>query len=226
MMTISSVMPDFDQYELIPAIIQDAASGEVLMLAYMNAASYRLTIETGQTHFWSRSRRSMWHKGETSGNIQHVVEIRVDCDQDTLLILVTPEGPACHTGNTSCFYRKSYLKESSESAQINPSLNVMLNDASQEPFTLLKLYDIILARRDRPSPESYTSQLLNKGEDEIIKKIGEEAIEIILAAKSQGDERLIEEIADLTYHILVLLAERNITPDDILSELARRHKRG
>jgi phosphoribosyl-AMP cyclohydrolase / phosphoribosyl-ATP pyrophosphohydrolase len=194
--------PDFDKNSLLPAVVQDADSGQVLMLAYMNEEAYRLTIETRQTHFWSRSRQTLWHKGAESGNVQPVVEIRLDCDRDAILLKVKPDGPACHTGAVSCFFQEPFVPA----------------------FSLQNLYELICQRRDNPSPGSYTASLFEHGEDEIAKKLGEEAIEVILASKGQGNQRLVEELADLTYHALVLLAQNGLQPADIRAELARRHK--
>jgi phosphoribosyl-ATP pyrophosphohydrolase/phosphoribosyl-AMP cyclohydrolase len=205
----------YDERGLAPAIVQDADTGQVLMLAWMNAEALQKTVESGEAHFWSRSRQELWHKGATSGNIQRVVEIRLDCDGDALLLRVHPAGPACHTGEISCFYRS--LEEKPE-----PGGEPPVNRDSR--FSLDDLYAVICDRRNHPAPESYTASLFAKGEDEIAKKVGEEAIEVILAAKSQGKQRLVEELADLTYHSLVLLAAKGIKPEAVLAELARRHR--
>jgi phosphoribosyl-ATP pyrophosphohydrolase/phosphoribosyl-AMP cyclohydrolase len=196
----------FDERGLVPAIVQDSESGEVLMLAYMNQKALEATLETGETHFWSRSRQEQWHKGATSGNIQTVVSIAVDCDADALLVRVHPAGPACHTGNQTCFYRSLTEKEDEDRMDIN------------------QLFQVICDRRDNPSEKSYTARLIAQGEDEILKKVGEEAMEVLLAAKGQGDQRVVEEVADLTYHVLVLLASRGLSPEDIRAELSRRHQ--
>ncbi len=204
----------FDQRGLVPAIVQDQASGDVLMVAWMNAEALRLTRETGQAHFWSRSREELWHKGATSGNFMNVREILVDCDADTLLLKVDPEGPACHTGERSCFYRRLEFP-------FTPSLP----ERHEEPADILHvLFDVILDRQANRPPGSYTVKLLDGGEDEILKKIGEEAMEVILAAKGQGDERFVAEMADLAYHALVLLAERGLSPADVEAELAKRRR--
>ena len=198
--------PTFDERGLVPAILQDARTHQVLMLAYMNAESLQRTLATGETHFWSRSRQELWHKGATSGNTQKVVEIRLDCDGDALLVLVHPSGPACHTGEISCFFR-------------------MLSEVFPGgTMTIDELYQIICDRRDHPTSSSYTARLFSQGEDEIIKKVGEEAIEVLLAAKGQGNHRLVEEVSDLAYHILVLLAAHRVEPGEIGSELERRHR--
>jgi phosphoribosyl-ATP pyrophosphohydrolase/phosphoribosyl-AMP cyclohydrolase len=194
---------------LVPAIVQDANTHQVLMLAYMNGASLQRTLETGETWFWSRSRGELWHKGATSGNRQRVVEVRYDCDADTLLVQVEPAGPACHTGQQSCFYRR--LPDGAEVGAPPPSSQVLPH-----------LEAVIQDRKTHPRPDSYTCQLLDAGQPRILKKVGEEAIEILVAAQSEGDERLVSELADLTYHILVLLAARGLSWADVEAELARR----
>ncbi len=198
----------FDDRGLIPAVVQDAATGEVLMVAWMNEEALRLTQETGQAHFWSRSRQELWHKGATSGNFMNVREMRVDCDADTLLVLVDPAGPACHTGERSCFYRR--LGQPSEDI------------GSREAHILDELFAVILDRQANRPAGSYTAHLLGAGEDEILKKVGEEAMEVILAAKGQGNGRLVAEMADLIYHLLVLLAARGLSLDAVRAELTRR----
>jgi phosphoribosyl-ATP pyrophosphohydrolase/phosphoribosyl-AMP cyclohydrolase len=200
---------NWDAQGLVPAIVQDAGTGQALMLAYMNEESLQRTLETGETWFWSRSRGELWHKGATSGNTQRVVDMRYDCDADTLLLRVEPAGPACHTGQQSCFYRR--LSDGNE---------VGAPPASSQ--TLSHLEAVIRDRKANPQPSSYTCQLLDVGLPRILKKVGEEAIEIIIAAQSEGDERLISELADLTYHVLVLLAARDLAWSDVEAELARR----
>lgn len=216
----------FDDKGLVPAVVQDIHTGEVLMLAYMNADALERTWQTRESHFWSRRRQELWHKGETSGNIQLVGEIRLDCDQDAVLLKVDPAGPACHTGNHCCFYQR--LEEQDGELCLIETVDLISSD-EQKPessdFSLDDLYSVICQRRDHPSESSYTARLLAEGEDEIVKKVGEEAVEVILAAKSQGDQRLIEEVADLAYHVLVLLASHGVTPGDILTELTRRHQK-
>jgi phosphoribosyl-ATP pyrophosphohydrolase/phosphoribosyl-AMP cyclohydrolase len=203
----------FNERGLVPAILQDAATGGVLMVAWMNEEALRLTQETGQAHFWSRSRRELWHKGATSGHVMEVRDIRVDCDADTLLLQVDPAGPACHTGNHSCFFRR--VEE-----LVGPST---LRDADGGD-TLPTLFATILDRQANPRPGSYTAQLLEAGEDQILKKIGEEAMEVVLAAKGQGDARVVSEVADLFYHLLVLLAARGLTLADVEAELDGRRR--
>lgn len=196
----------YDDRGLVPAIVQDARTREVLTLAYMNRQSLARTIETGQTWFWSRSRNELWHKGETSGNTQDVVSLAHDCDDDAIVVLVNPAGPACHTGTRSCF-------------------DV---ERDQEPpeLVLHELYELI-EQRERERPEgSYTTYLFDKGLDKILKKIGEESAETIIAAKNDDARQLVAETADLLYHLLVMLVARNVNLDDVREELAQRRKRG
>jgi phosphoribosyl-ATP pyrophosphohydrolase/phosphoribosyl-AMP cyclohydrolase len=199
----------WDGRGLVPAIIQEASTGQVLMLAYMNQASLEKTVETGQTWFWSRSRGELWHKGATSGNIQRVVEIRYDCDADALLLRVQAAGPACHTSQRSCFYR--HLP-----GGLKP------DEGSLPRGVLTQLEAIIQDRKGTPRPGSYTRQLLEAGLSQILKKVGEEAVEVIVAAQGEGNERLVSELADLVYHALVLLAARDLSWADVETELARR----
>ncbi len=198
---------------LVPAVLQDASSGDVLMVAWMNEEALQLTLESGQAYFWSRSRQALWHKGATSGSFMNVRDVRVDCDADTLLLLVDPEGPACHTGKQTCFYRR--LRDD---AELQP-----LPVAAHENV-LQRLFATILDRQANPRPGSYTAHLLESGEDEILKKLGEEAMEVVLAAKGQGNERVVAEAADLLYHLWVLLAARDLTPADVEAELVRRRR--
>lgn len=194
---------------LAPAIVQDANTGQVLMLAYMNAESLERTLETGETWFWSRSRAELWHKGATSGNTQQVVEVRYDCDADALLVRVEPAGPACHTGQQSCFYRR--LPDHAEVGTPPPAGGVLAH-----------LGAVIQDRKAHPKPGSYTCTLFDAGLPRIMQKLGEEAIETIVAAQSEGDQRLVAEVADLTYHALVLLAACDLSWADVEAELARR----
>lgn len=194
----------FDEQGLIPAIVQDAVTGEVLTLAYMNKESLTRTIETKQTWFWSRSRKELWHKGATSGNTQEVVTLKLDCDQDAIVVTVNPAGPACHTGAVSCF------GAGAQPAQLGPLLD--------------QLYDLISSReRERPAG-SYTTYLFTEGLDKILKKVGEESAETIIAAKNESNERLTAEVADLVYHLLVLLVARGVSLKEIAAELGRRRK--
>jgi phosphoribosyl-ATP pyrophosphohydrolase/phosphoribosyl-AMP cyclohydrolase len=194
----------FDKAGLIPAIVQDADTREVLTLAYMNRESLERTIETRETWFWSRSRNELWHKGETSGNTQQVVDLVADCDGDAIVVLVKPAGPACHTGARSCFD---------------------LPPRDEELGRLLtRLYTLIETReRDRPDG-SYTTYLFNEGIDKILKKIGEESAETIIAAKNEDPKLLINEVSDLIYHLLVLLVARGVSLDEVRDELGRRRK--
>ena len=207
-MTVEISKLKFDERGLIPAIVQDFRTREVLTLAYMNAESFARTVETKETWFWSRSRNKLWHKGETSGNIQKVVELLLDCDGDAIVVLVDPAGPACHTGAQSCFG----------------------NAGTAQPITtdqlLDQLYDLVKEREKTRPADSYTSYLFNQGLDKILKKLGEESTETIVAAKNNEDERLISEVADLVYHLIVLLVARGISLDQIRAELTRRRTAG
>jgi phosphoribosyl-AMP cyclohydrolase / phosphoribosyl-ATP pyrophosphohydrolase len=207
----------FDQRGLVPAIVQDARTGRVLMLAYMNAESLSRTLETGETWFWSRSRSSLWHKGESSGNIQRVIEARLDCDCDTLLVAVEPEGPACHTGKTSCFDDEF---EEERRAQVP----LPYADLAE---VLDSLYRVIESRKQQRPEGSYTTYLFNQGLDKILKKLGEESSETIIAAKNEDPSALVKETSDLLYHLIVLLVERGVTLEEVRDELlARRTKQG
>lgn len=198
----------FDEKGLVPAIVQDAATYEVLTLAYMNKESLEKTIETGETWFYSRSRQELWHKGATSGNTQKVVSIQFDCDKDALVVKVEPAGPACHTGATSCFGAPFYGEK-------NTAL----------PYSILQQLEEVIADRQQNRPEgAYTTYLFEKGVDKILKKVGEEASEVIIAAKNRDKEELQWESADLLYHLLVLLREQDLPLNDVLSVLARRHE--
>lgn len=196
----------FDSNGLITTVIQDANSREVLMVAYMNRESLDRTIQTGQTWFFSRSRNELWHKGETSGNFQTVRSIRYDCDGDALLIEVDPMGPACHTGEKSCFYRS------------------ITDNKVLKPNIIEQLFETVKERKAHPKEGSYTNYLFDKGIDKILKKVGEETSEVIIAAKNNSREELIYETADLVYHMTVLLVNQGIDPQDIAKELAKRVK--
>lgn len=198
----------FDEKGLVPAIIQDAATYEVLTLAYMNKESLQRTIDSGETWLFSRSRQELWHKGETSGNTQKVVNIKYDCDQDALVVLVKPQGPACHLGTTSCFEYSLYGEQTE-----------ML------PYTILHKLEEVIADREQTRPEgAYTTYLFEKGVDKILKKVGEEAAEVIIAAKNRDQDELQWEAADLLYHLLVLLREQKVELADVLGVLAKRHE--
>lgn len=197
----------FSKEGLIPAIVQDAFSKEVLTLAYMNKESLEKTIETKQTWFYSRSRQELWHKGATSGNIQHVIDIRQDCDSDALVVLVDPKGPACHTGSYSCFTPT----EKSEASEVGSS--EILNELEK-----------VIAKRYANRPEgAYTTYLFNEGIDKICKKVGEEAAEVIIASKNRDKDELKWETSDLLYHLLVLLREQGLPFEEVLQTLAERH---
>jgi phosphoribosyl-ATP pyrophosphohydrolase/phosphoribosyl-AMP cyclohydrolase len=199
----------FDEKGLVPAIVQDAQSKEVLMLAYMNEESIKKSIETGETWFYSRSRRELWHKGATSGNTQRIVDMRYDCDSDAILVLVEPAGPACHTGSYSCFSKR---------------INEESLHSSANRFAIINELEKIIAEREAERPEgAYTTYLFEKGVDKILKKVGEEAAEVIIAAKNRNPEELKWEVADLLYHLLVLLREQKLPLDAVLDVLNERH---
>jgi phosphoribosyl-ATP pyrophosphohydrolase/phosphoribosyl-AMP cyclohydrolase len=216
----------YNEQGLMPAVVQDAETKDILMLAYVNEESLKLSLEKGETVFYSRSRQELWHKGETSGNTQEIKEIYYDCDQDTLLFLVDPAGPACHTGETSCFYRKIAEDTEAKAAEMNQkeigAQNIEADFAEEKVID--DLYQLILSRKKEMPEESYTTYLFEKGIDKILKKIGEESAEVIIAAKNEPKEELVYETSDLVYHMLVLLVERGITPAQIKKELFNRHK--
>ncbi len=195
----------FDEKGLIPAIVVDSITKKVLTLAYMNRESLKISMEKGLTCFWSRSRQELWLKGETSGNYQHIVSITADCDYDALTVVVEPDGPACHTGTFSCFENPVW-----ESEELHE-------------FSLQGLMSLIEGRKLNPQEGSYTTYLFNKGLDKILKKVGEECTEVIIAAKAEDKKETIYEIADLAYHTLVLMTEAGISVEDIHRELASRH---
>ena len=195
----------FDANGLIPAIVVDAKTKEVLTVAYMNEESLSITLQEKKTCFFSRSRQKLWRKGETSGNVQHVVSITADCDKDALVVKVEKEGPACHTGAESCFFQPLYINE------------------ERHEFSLRGLYNLLLQRKiDRPEG-SYTTYLFEKGVDKILKKVGEECTEVIIGGKAGDKKETIYEIADLAYHVLVLMAQMGITVEEVQDELASRH---
>lgn len=193
----------FDERGLIPAIVQDASTREVLTLAYMSHESLARTIETRETWFWSRSRNELWHKGETSGNTQQVVDLVADCDGDAIVVLVNPAGPACHTGARSCFD----LKQDKDLAGV-----------------LTQLYKLIESRDSERPEGSYTTYLFDQGIDKILKKVGEESAETIIAAKNEETKPLVSEVSDLIYHLLVLLVARGVSLDQVREELVLRRK--
>ncbi|MCR5035486.1 MAG: bifunctional phosphoribosyl-AMP cyclohydrolase/phosphoribosyl-ATP diphosphatase HisIE [Clostridia bacterium] len=194
----------FDEKGLVPAIVVDADTNQVLTLAYMNEESLRISLEKRLTCFWSRSRQELWLKGETSGNYQHIVSITADCDRDALVVKVKPDGPACHLGTWSCF-------------------DYPVLEAEQEAFSYEGLMELIRGRKTEGKEGSYTTYLFEKGLDKILKKVGEESTEVIIAAKAEDKAETIYEIADLAYHVMVLMVEAGISLDDIKSELASRH---
>ncbi|MBE5762769.1 MAG: bifunctional phosphoribosyl-AMP cyclohydrolase/phosphoribosyl-ATP diphosphatase HisIE [Clostridiales bacterium] len=196
----------FDEKGLIPAIVVDAKSKKVLTLAYMNKESLKISMEKGLTCFWSRSRQELWLKGETSGNYQHIVSITADCDKDALEILVEKDGPACHLGNESCFAN-----------------NLVYQSEDLHEFSLQGLLKLIEGRKIEKKEGSYTTYLFEKGLDKILKKVGEESTEVIVAAKNNDKAETIYEISDLTYHVLVLMIQMGISIEDIHDELASRH---
>ena len=195
----------FDEKGLIPAIVQDHYTKEVLTLAYMNAESLAITIDEGYTCFFSRSRQELWRKGETSGNRQRVVSITADCDKDALVVEVVKSGPACHTGAESCFFNRMYLSD------------------ELKQFSYEALYDLIAGRKTDPKEGSYTTYLFEKGMDKILKKVGEECTEVIIGGSKGDKEETVYEIADLCYHVMVLMVQMGISVEDITRELEKRH---
>ena len=193
----------YDEKGLIPAVIQDIDSGRVLMMAYMNRESLKISLEKHLTCFWSRSRQELWLKGETSGNYQHICSITADCDCDTLLFQVRKDGPACHLGTDSCFEYPLLIEET--------------------PFSFDTLYALLQSRKEELPEGSYTSYLFQKGIDKILKKVGEESTEVIIAGKGGDRAEAVYEIADLAYHVLVMMVELGIQPEEIRRELASRH---
>ncbi|MGN0800189.1 MAG: bifunctional phosphoribosyl-AMP cyclohydrolase/phosphoribosyl-ATP diphosphatase HisIE [Christensenellales bacterium] len=192
----------FDANGLIPAIVVDAESRAVLTLAYMNRESLAISLAEERTCFWSRSRKELWRKGETSGNVQHIVNIKADCDRDALVVYVKKDGPACHLGTDSCFNDDVF---------------------GAEPFSMQALYSLIEGRKTEKKEGSYTTYLFEKGIDKILKKVGEESTEVIIAGKADDKKETIYEIADLAYHVLVLMVQMGISVEDVLAELASRH---
>lgn len=195
----------FDGNGLIPAVVVDIFTREVLTVAYMNRESLNITLEEGRTCFWSRSRQALWRKGETSGNVQKVVSITADCDKDALIVVVEKSGPACHTGLESCFH------------------NPIWESGELQDFTVEGLMTLLNGRKEQPQEGSYTSYLFEKGMDKILKKVGEECTEVIIAAKGDNKREAVYEIADLMYHVMVLMVEMGISTQDILRELSSRH---
>ena len=195
----------FDDKGLIPAIVVDTETKQVLTLAYMNAESLRISMDEGRTCFFSRSRQELWRKGETSGNVQHIVSITADCDADALVVEVRKDGPACHTGAESCFFQPVYTGE------------------AKPGFQYEDLFEMLRGRKETPKEGSYTSYLFDKGRDKILKKVGEEATEVIIAAKDDDKANTIYELGDLMYHAMVLMLDMGVTMDEIKAEMASRH---
>lgn len=195
----------FDEKGLIPAVIVEAGTHQLLMVAYMNRESLKISMETGKTCFWSRSRQELWTKGEASGNYQHIVSITADCDLDTLKVVVEKDGSACHTGAETCFFNPVYQSE------------------EKSDFTMDALMELIRGRKTNPQEGSYTTYLFQKGLDKILKKIGEESTEVIIAAKDNDPKETIYEISDLVYHVMVMMIQQGISLEDIRRELASRH---
>ncbi len=195
----------FDAQGLIPAVVVDAASKKVLTLAYMNRESLEISMKEGRTCFWSRSRQELWRKGETSGNVQHIVDITADCDRDALVVTVNTDGPACHLGTDSCFNDKVFQGD------------------QPVPFSVEGLYALLQGRKETLPEGSYTTYLFQKGLDKILKKVGEESTEVIIAGKANDKPETVYEIADLMYHVMVLMVEMGISVEDITAELASRH---
>ena len=196
----------FNSHGLIPAVVVDAATKKVLTLAYMNRESLAISMAEGRTCFWSRPRQELWRKGETSGNVQHIVDITADCDRDALVVTVNKEGPACHLGTDSCFNDTVYV-----------------NSEQGAPFSVEGLYTLLQGRKEQLPEGSYTTYLFQKGLDKILKKVGEESTEVIIAGKAEDKAETIYEIADLMYHVMVLMVEMGISVEDVMTELASRH---
>jgi len=203
----------FNAKGLIPAIVQEGKTCKVLMMAWMNADSLELTRKTGLTHFYSRSRGKLWKKGEESGNIQKVKKLEYDCDGDTLLVTVEPSGPACHTGNKTCFFR-----EIADTDEVAPA---KVGDGEE---ILLRLYQTILQRKRELPEGSYVASLFKKGENAFLKKIGEEAVEFVMAYKNDSKDEMVYESADLIFHMMVTLADKEVSPEEVLAELKKRFK--
>ncbi|MSQ22982.1 MAG: bifunctional phosphoribosyl-AMP cyclohydrolase/phosphoribosyl-ATP diphosphatase HisIE [Chloroflexi bacterium] len=208
-------MLKFDRDGLIPAIVQDQRTHQVLMVAYMNEESLRKTVESGDAWFWSRSRQELWHKGDTSGNFQHIKTLRVDCDADAILVEVHPDGPACHTGAVSCFFQSlDEAKAAEPEAEHRPAGSEVIDELAG-----------VIAQRHRDNPEgSYVAGLIAQGIDRVAKKVGEEATEVIIAAKNQSHDEIVWEVADLWFHTLVLLEASGVPIADVYAELERRRK--
>lgn len=201
----------FEAGGLIPAVVQNEETKEILMVAYMNADTIKQTVQTGRATFWSRSRQEVWVKGETSGNFMYVKEIRVDCDCDCLVLIVNPAGPACHTGNRSCFFRKIENGKLVEDIQESSKSDIVAREQA-----------VIIDRKEHPEEGSYTNYLFDKGEDKILKKVGEEAAEVVIAGKNRDKDEISYEVSDLMYHLTVMLVDNGMTWEDIYKEMERR----
>ena len=201
----------FNAHGLIPAVVQNIETKEVLMVAYMNADTLKQTLETGRATFWSRSRKEVWVKGATSGNYMYVKEVRVDCDADCLVLLVNPAGPACHTGNRSCFFRK-----------VEGGRLVKDDTVPERNDIFEREQAVVIDRKANPEDGSYTNYLFDKGEDKILKKVGEEAAEVVIAGKNRDKGEISYEVSDLIYHLTVMLVDNDMTWDDIYKEMERR----
>lgn len=204
-MEVNGVTIKFDDKGLVPAVVQDFYTKEVLTVAYMNEESLGITMDEGYTCFWSRSRQELWRKGETSGNRQKVVTMTADCDADAIVVEVIKDGPACHTGAESCFFNELWQAE------------------DQNPFSYESLYELIKGRKTDPKEGSYTTYLFDKGMEKILKKVGEESTEVIIAAAKEDKAETIYEVADLAYHVMTMMVEAGIELKDVTAELARRH---
>lgn len=203
----------FDANGLIPAVVQNKDTKEVLMVAYMNADTIQQTLETGRATFWSRSRKEVWVKGATSGNFMYVQELRVDCDGDCLVVLANPAGAACHTGNRSCFYRK-----------VNNGELIAAEETEDLSAVVAEEEAVVRDRKTNPEEGSYTNYLFDKGEDKILKKVGEEAAEVVIAGKNRSREEIAYETADLMYHLTVMLVENDMSWEDIYKEMKKRRR--
>lgn len=203
----------FDANGLIPAVVQNKDTKEVLMVAYMNADTIQQTLETGRATFWSRSRKEVWVKGATSGNFMYVQELRVDCDGDCLVVLANPVGAACHTGNRSCFYRK-----------VNNGELIAAEETEDLSAVVAEEEAVVRDRKTNPEEGSYTNYLFDKGEDKILKKVGEEAAEVVIAGKNRSREEIAYETADLMYHLTVMLVENDMSWEDIYKEMKKRRR--
>ncbi|NDI36573.1 bifunctional phosphoribosyl-AMP cyclohydrolase/phosphoribosyl-ATP diphosphatase HisIE [Chengkuizengella sediminis] len=205
----------WDDQGLVPAIVQDISSKDVLMMAYMNKESLKLSLETRETWFWSRSRQKLWHKGETSGHTQSIIRLNYDCDADTMLVFVNQKGPACHTGEQSCFFNEVAVSKSEDD---------VLKDHEANNFNILAVLESVIAKRYEERTEgAYTTYLFDKGVDKILKKVGEETAEVIIAAKNKDNEELTYEVSDLMFHLMVLLKDRDLPIKNIMKELEKRH---